>query len=158
MGAWGTQSFENDGALDWLSSFLDNPSDDRLRATFSPPARVHIPGFFARLLGAQPTTTTVRPQGEHVLAAAEVIAAMKGHPPAKSPAGFARLPQRRPLDDLVTAAIRGVDSILDEAAELHGLWKDTESDDAEIRVVGECSDYQKWLASVKDIRERLTRQ
>ena len=157
MGAWGTHSFANDGALDWLGDFLDGPSDDALRATFSPAPRVQTPGIIARLFGAQPTSTPVRPYGEHVLAAAEVVAAMRGHPPTETPEGFARLPRRTPPEDVVSAAIRGVDSILDESSELHELWKDTEDDDSEVARNSATSDYQKWLASARDIRERLTR-
>jgi hypothetical protein len=74
---------------------------------------------------------------------------MRGHPPTDVPENFARLSVRSPSAELVNAAIRGVDAILDESSDLHELWKDTEDDDLE-------SDYNQWLASVRDIRKRLT--
>ena len=162
MGAWDTQSFANDQALDWLGDFLDHPSDDTLRATFSPPHVSRMPGFLSRLFGARAASPAIRPAGEQVLAAAEVIAAMMGRPLAKAPDDFARLPRRAPPDDLVLAAIRGVDSILDESSELHGLWRGTGdfstilSEDSRT-AEGFDDDYRAWLAGVRDLRERLTR-
>lgn len=165
MGAWGTSSFENDGALDWLGDFLDHPSDDALRAAFSP---LPIPGhqrFLARLFGGRTGPAAVRAVGEHVLAAAEVIAAMRGYPPAKVPLDFKRLPLHVPSDDLVRAAIGGVDSILDESSDLHSRWRGTDDfsmmhRDAAMEEEEEEEDtgrYLDWLACVRDLRERLTR-
>lgn len=161
MGAWGTHSFANDGALDWLGDFLDGPSDEALRATFRPSPSPGHQGFLARLFGSRTGTAAIRPHGEHVLAAAEVIAAMRGHPPAHVPADFSRLPPRVPPDDLVHAAIEGVDSILDESSELHSLWRGTDDFSTMHRdgaIADEDSrDYLAWLDGVKDLRERLTR-
>lgn len=162
MGAWDTRSFGNDQALDWLGDFLDRPSDDTLRATFIPPQVGGMPGFLGRLFGARAASPVVRPVEEHVLAAAEVIAAMRGHPLADAPDDFARLPRRAPPDDLVLAAIRGVDSILDESSELHSLWRGTgdfstlpEEDSLTAEAFED--DYAAWIAGVRDLRERLTR-
>lgn len=161
MGTWGTHSFENDGALDWLGDFLDRPSDEALRATFCPSPNPGHQGFLARLFGSRTGPAAIRPHGEHVLAAAEVIAAMRGHPTADAPADFERLALREPPDDLVHAAIAGVDSILDESSELHSLWRGTD-DFSTMQRDGAMADedsqgYLTWLAGVRDLRERLTR-
>jgi Domain of unknown function (DUF4259) len=161
MGAWGTRSFENDGALDWLGDFLDRPSDEALRAAFSPTPSPRHQGFLARLFGGRAGPAAIRPNGEHVLAAAEVIAAMRGYPPAEVPLDFTRLPLRVPPDDLVRAAIGGVDSILDESSELHSLWRGTD-DFSMMHRDGAMEDedsreYLAWLAGVRDLRERLIR-
>ncbi|WP_425605574.1 DUF4259 domain-containing protein [Luteolibacter rhizosphaerae] len=161
MGAWGPHSFENDRALDWLGDYLDSPSDDRLRATFDPPSRGKPPGLIAKLFGGQAKSSAVPPDEEQVLAAAEVIAAMRGHPLADAPDGFARLTLRPPPDDLVSAAIRGVDLILDESSELNSLWRG--ADDFSTAHRGglppeeDSEDYLAWLAGLRDLRERLTR-
>lgn len=163
MGAWGTHRFENDGALDWLGDFLDRPSEEALRATFSPsPSRGHQ-DFLARLFGGRAGPAEVRPHGEHVWAAAEVIAAMRGYPPAEVPAEFTRLPRRVPPDDLVRAAIGDVESILDESSELNSLWRGTDDfstvpRDAAMAADEDSGDYLARLAGVRDLRERLTRR
>lgn len=161
MGAWGPHSFDNDRALDWLGDYLDSPSHDTLRATFNPPPRGKTPGLIAKLFGVRAKSSAVRPDEEQVLAAAEVIAAMRGYPPADAPDDFARLTLHPPPDDLVSAAIRGVDLILDESSELNSLWRG--ADDFSTMHRGgappaeDSEDYLAWLASVGDLRERLTR-
>ena len=156
MGAWGTQSFECDGALDWLGDFIDDPTESTLREAFCPSPVVRTPGFFARLLGAKATSTPVRPYGEHVLAAAEVVAIMLGHPPCKVPESLAKLPQRQPSQEIVLLAIQGVDQILDESSDLHESWKDTDVGASEGREPDPEGDYQKWLNGVRELRTRLT--
>lgn len=161
MGAWGPHSFDNDRALDWLGDYLDSPSDDTLRATFNPAPKGKTPGLIAKLFGVRAKSSAVRPDEEQVLAAAEVIAAMRGYPPTDAPDGFARLTLRPPPDDLVRAAIRGVDLILDESSELNSLWRG--ADDFSTAHRGglppeeDCEEYLAWLASVGDLHERLTR-
>jgi len=37
MGAWGTRTFENDQAMDWLDSFRDDPSERLIAETLADP-------------------------------------------------------------------------------------------------------------------------
>ncbi len=64
-GTWGHQSFENDGALDWIGEFLEHPAVVTVQRALS-----------------QATTGKYLDSdvGEHAIAAAEVVAASLGRP------------------------------------------------------------------------------
>ena len=64
-GAWSHESFENDGALDWVAEFQESPTAEFLRRTLA----VGTTGKYIESFA-----------GESVIAAAEVVAASLGRP------------------------------------------------------------------------------
>ncbi len=129
MGAWGINTFENDGALDWLGEFMDDPSEPMLLSAFTT----------ERTGGA-----SIAPEldGETVLAAAEVVASLRGHPALTNPEELADLPPLHVHEDTASHALAAIDSIL-AGSNLKDCWEET-------------NDHQQWLAAVEDIRARLT--
>jgi hypothetical protein len=80
MGAWGSGSFENDDAADWLAELGSIVPDDLTQIL------VHAaenPGYIEA------------PASRIVVAAAEIIAALNGSPPKKCPQ---KLSNGRPID------------------------------------------------------------
>ena len=130
MGAWGTQSFENDDALDWLAA---------LEAEGLPVAGAALAAVeeLAPEYSEAPTCSAA-------LAAAEVVAAMRGRPAAALPDEVAAWVARMPEDPgpLVETARRAVDLVAAES-ELRELW-------------AESPEYETWRATVADLRARLT--
>jgi len=122
MGAWGINTFENDGALDWLGEFMDDPSEAALLTAF--------------------TAVPEDLEGEDVLAAAEVVATLRGHPALTNPGELADLPPIHAGDDTASHALAAIDSILADS-NLKDCWE-------------ESGEYPQWLASVDDLRSRLT--
>jgi hypothetical protein len=141
MGAWGINTFENDGALDWLGSFIDNPSETRFSETFNPRPTAARVGFLSRLFG-KPAPLPAELDGEDVLAAAEVVAALRGLPASTNGDTLAGLPAFKVSDEIVTKALKALDSVL-ESSNLRECWAETD-------------EYESWVATVKNIRQRLS--
>ncbi len=141
MGAWGVTTFQNDGALDWLGEFLDKPSEAKLRQTFAP--RSPANGFLTKLFGRGTNALPPELDGENVLAAAEVVATLRGQPAVDAIEDLEELPSIKISDETVALAIKAIDSVL-ESSNLKLCWEDTE-------------DFGEWIATVKDIRSRLCR-
>lgn len=136
MGAWGLGSFENDDALDWCISLVDGEDDGPILEALEAVAGASgIEYLDVDVCGA-------------AVAAAEVIAALAGHPPRSLPddvAEWVRIQSADVARELVgkhaasaTFAVRRVrdDS---EAAE---LWKDS-------------GDHAQWRAALDDLEVRL---
>ena len=140
MGAWGINTFENDGALDWLGDFLDDPSEKRITDTFSPVPSTQ-PGFIGKLLGRKPETQPLDLDGEDVLAAAEVVATILGKPSDSNPDELNNPPALSLIPDIATKARAAIDSIL-SSSNLKDCWEETD-------------EYESWKATVEDIRKRL---
>jgi hypothetical protein len=85
MGAWGFRSFENDEALDWVAELEESPSLTPVRRALRR-ARWNFTGF-----GISGTA-------ECGIAAAEVVAAMRGRPAADLPEGLREWTSRTPVD------------------------------------------------------------
>lgn len=68
MGIWGSDSFENDDALDWIADFCDAPAMELLSKALS---RVAEKDFFDCLAARECRIA---------IAAAEVVAALRGAP------------------------------------------------------------------------------
>lgn len=130
MGAWGSDSFSNDDALDWVAE---------LEAEGLPAA-----GAAFATVGELAADYLEAPLCSAALAAAEVVAALRGQPAPGLPedvgAWVASHPSE-PSGDLVAAARRAVDAIA-ARSELRELWD--ESPEAE-----------SWHAAVADLRARL---
>lgn len=142
MGAWGINTFENDGALDWLGDFQDSPSESKIIQTFSPRVSPPKTGFFSKLFGGASTPTIPELEGDEVLAAAEVVATLRGSPPAPLPDDLKDLPSVQISNETVALALKAVNSVL-ESSNLKDCWEETD-------------EYSSWKSTVEDIRHRLS--
>jgi hypothetical protein len=68
MGAWDAGSFDNDDAADWLADFCDGPDGERITGALSTVAEMDAGEYLEA------------PECSVGLAAAEVVAALKGVP------------------------------------------------------------------------------
>jgi len=130
MGAWGSAAFENDDALDRLDQLLEGDGLTLVVEAF------HDVQAETGYLEA--------PQSSCALAAAEIVAALKGKPPVAMPeeatAWIAALGQT-PDEAMIRAAIAAVDRVAADS-ELRELWEE--------------SDYwSEWQGQIEDLRRRL---
>lgn len=130
MGAWGTGSFENDDASDWLSDFIESRSNQQLEVTLS-----KITSNGEAYLEA--------PDCCNAIAAAEVVAAMKGKPnPAMPDEAKAAIKSDAAAGSrLAPLALKAVARIKTES-ELQDLWSESEDSDG-------------WQQSVAELESRL---
>lgn len=133
MGAWGTGSFENDGALDWLLALLDSEEGESLaealRDAIESEDYLEIDG------------------GQYAIAAAETVAALHGAPSADLPDDLiawvqAYKGQRDP--QLATLALQALTRVQAEDSEIYELWEETE-------------DFDEWQGILTDLKMRLTK-
>ena len=132
-GAWDTGPFDNDDALDWVWE-LEESSDlavvkSALQAVVKSSSYIEAPTASA------------------AIAAAEVVAALKGQPHDKLPEEVTSWADTRSLDgneELVALARQVVERVQDPgSSELAQLWSDSD----ELR--------DSWLASLTELRQRL---
>jgi hypothetical protein len=130
MGAWGAGSFENDDAMDWVIGLAERSRDAVLREALTPVATADD-----RYLEA--------PDCSIAIAAAEAVAAARGHPNVALPAEVAGWVRNKPevTADLVVLARSAVDRIAGKS-ELRDLWNESDSAEA-------------WRAAMTDLRARL---
>lgn len=132
MGCWGTGTFENDDAMDWVFGLDEN-------AGLSPVEQVlHAPedGEFLEA-----------PEASEALAAAEVVAALLGHPAADLPVDVARwVAEHRGLDarPLRESALLRTRAVLGDNSELRELWEENEEE------------FPFWKATVEALIARLS--
>lgn len=121
MGAWGSGPFENDDALDWALDLQD--------ASEEGPA--FLQEYLERVADWPKDEYLEAPEGTVALAAAEVVASMKGQRPGKLPESVeAWLQGRTPPDaKLVQLADAAVARTLSNS-ELAELWDEAEPADA----------------------------
>ena len=143
MGTWGTGSFENDTAGDWIwglkpakKSLLGKPKDP-----FAYPMAA-----IDRLLRSDLYLDAN--ECDEAIAAAECIAAANGSPPASPPkdlkAWLASLHNTRPDQDLLNRTTQALQKVRnDEQSETRQLWKDSEH-------------FNDWQASIDNLISRLT--
>lgn len=132
MGTWGKKAFENDTASDWVWMLQESDGDTVL--------------LEALTKEPDPEGGFEAPDSEEGLAAAEVVAALKGYPSPDLPKEVTEWVEKNKgtkIDHLIPLALQMIDSTL-EQSELLELW--SESDDLE-----------NWKALVLDLRARLTR-
>ncbi len=133
MGAWGTGSFDNDDALDWAGAAADGDLE-RVRLALAPLAAPD--GALARA-----------PDAARALAAAEVVATLRGAPPDVLPDAVTTWIATLPLEfdeTLLAQARAATDRVVTEPSELLTLWADAGPEDA-----------TTWRAGVADLRNRL---
>ena len=118
-GAWDTGSFDNDDALDWIWELSDSDDLTLIKATLQTAAET--PEYLEA------------PVASMAIAAAEVVAALRGNPRPKLPVEVSEWVQAHQVtagDDLVKIARTAIDNIKKEdSSELAQLW--SESDELE---------------------------
>lgn len=131
MGAWATDAFGNDDAMDWVVELQEAEGTEAIADAFE--AVLEIEDDYLEVTEAA--------MG---VAAAEVVAALLGRPAASLPeqvkAWIAGKPQ--PKSGLVKKAQRVVKRILKDS-ELKELWQ-------------ESTDAATWEQGVRDLLQRLT--
>ena len=137
MGAWGTGPFENDDALDWLARF-EGEGAAAVEAALDAVLDAVLDGTAAYL---------ERDLGASALAAAEVVAAMRGRPGPELPPQVASLLAAAhpgaPSDATLGRTRRAVDRAADPRhSEVAELW--AEVDDGAV-----------WRRTVDELRRRL---
>jgi hypothetical protein len=130
MGAWAAGSFDNDDAMDWVIGLSDASGDSVVREALAP-----LVSPDARYLEA--------PRCSIAIAAAETVAAARGHPTAALPEEVAGWIEKKPAvsPDLVVLAREAVDRILRES-ELKDLWEESDTGN-------------DWRTAMADLRRRL---
>lgn len=131
MGAWGEGSFENDHAGDWLWSLAESEDDTLLRATLERVAELPA----AEYLEA--------PACCEAIAAAEIVAALLGRPPAElSDEARAWVSAHAGLATRELAALsRRALARIRASSELRELWEESGADG--------------WYTSLDDLERRL---
>lgn len=134
MGAWGSDSFENDNACDYAAEVADGRDLSRLEGTLDQVLRIG-----SDLLES--------PLAEEGLAAADIVARLKGSfgqqdAYTERVDQWARQIKLSPSNNLVEKARRAVDRVLIEPCELLELWSDGE-------------DLESWRTSVSQLLSRL---
>lgn len=129
MGTWGHDAFSNDDALDWLGELLDagnlGPVEEALTTA------------------ASAETYLDAPDCTQALAAAEVVAALRGKPGGGLPKKLVPWLEGRPrpADALLDTARRAVAKVMQDS-ELKDLWV-------------ESGHPQAWEEGVRDLQARL---
>ena len=137
MGSWDVGSFDNDTAADW-SYGLENATD-----------LSYVEETLDRVLACGERDEVSADDGECAVAAAEVVARLRGHWGEESAYSatadaWVRSRNAAPPADLVRKAIAAVDRLSRAPSELLELWD-------------EGQDAEGWLDSIRDLKDRLTR-
>jgi hypothetical protein len=128
MAGWGTGSFENEDAQNWLGQLQSFGMDD-------------LREIFAR---AGQSDYLEAPEASVIVAAAEVLAALKGAPSEKVPREIADWMTRTkegPSPELNQLASQAVDKVR-RNSELKDLWLEAEG-------------LNEWSAVLRDLGQRL---
>jgi hypothetical protein len=131
-GAWGTGSFDNDDALDWLNNCARLGA---LKAVTGALANVSKPGYIEA------------PEASSAIAAAEVVAAAVGNPPVNAPPEFKSCVESSSRTDLARLApvvAQRLERVLDPSA------SELAQSHAEVNLA-------EWQVPMRDLLARLRR-
>ncbi len=128
VGAWGPGSFDNDDALDWLAELTEGSSLGPVNTAFAL---------------VQEADYLEAPDASAAVAAAEIVAALMGRPPADLPEEAAEWVQAHPATPGATLVTRARGSVIRvrEDSELKELWEE--------------GDAGEWHASMDELAARL---
>jgi hypothetical protein len=131
MGSWGPNSFENDDALDWVYDLEESTDTSVIVQALE--AVTDNDGAYIEA-----------PVGSVAIAAAEVVAALKGHGASSLPREISEWIEDKPRPDasLIGKARQAIDVVLAES-ELKELWEEN------------AEDYSKWVAALEQCKARL---
>lgn len=130
MAAWGTKTFEEDTANDWIQELID--SEDA-RELLSESLSVD-PGYIEA------------DQAAIVLAASETLIALLDEPRIGVPGELVDWVGDNECDDvseLPEEALPALDKVLGKESELRDIWADSE-------------DFDEWLENVESMREAIS--
>ncbi|HTW59506.1 MAG TPA: DUF4259 domain-containing protein [Terriglobales bacterium] len=130
MGAWGSGSFENDDAANWLAELGTIAPDDLTK-------------IFNR--AADDPTYFEAPGASVAVAAAEVVAALNGAPAQAVPPEIVRWTTNRPAPtpELKALALRALDRVR-KNSELKDLWLEADG-------------LNDWTTAIQDLQTRVGR-
>jgi hypothetical protein len=128
MGGWGSGSFENDDAADWLAQLGTIAPDDLTK-------------IFGQ--AADETTYFEAPAASVVVAASEVVATLNGSPVKRVPAEIVKWTTNRQAltPELKALALRALDRVR-ENSELKDLWQEADG-------------LNDWTAAIQDLQTRV---
>jgi FAD/FMN-containing dehydrogenase len=127
VGAWGTGSFENDDAVDWVAG-LDAITPEELR----------------RILerAADDPEYLEAPAARIAVAAGEVVAALNGFPAEGAPGKIAEWTKEQACTpELKAAAVRALDRVR-RNSEVKDLWMEADG-------------LNEWIGAVRELQGRL---
>ena len=130
MAAWGTKTFEEDTANDWIQELID--SEDARE-------------FLSESLSIDPGYIEAD-QAAIVLAASETLIALLDEPRAAVPGELVDWVGDNECDDvsdLPEVALPALAKVLGKESELREIWSDSE-------------DFDEWLENVESMREVIT--
>ena len=117
MGAWGSGSFENDDASDWVADFCDEPD------------RELISGALSTVVDMDAGEYLEAPDCSIGLAASEVVAALKGAPSPDLPDEAKECVSKLKMKadpSMVSLALKAIERIKTDS-ELKELWDESEN-------------------------------
>jgi hypothetical protein len=129
VGAWGVGPFDNDDAADWVYELQESEG---------------TAAIVAALRAVGPDGYLEAPECSIALAAAEVVAALRGQPLAMLPpevAGWVRENPSTVTEEVLGLALMAIHRI-ETASELKELWD-------------ESSESEAWSATLMDLKRRL---
>ena len=131
MGAWGTGSFDNDDALDWVSNLEESEGNSAIEDALD-------------AISPDDSEYIEAPECSMAIAAAEVIAALGYRPSRDLPDNVREWVRGRPIPDerLRQRARDAITRIL-RSSEFQELW-------------AESPDAAAWTASLQNLQERLS--
>ncbi len=133
MGTWGFEAFDNDDASDWLYDLEESTDTSVIAAALEAVTENEGDDLEA-------------PDCWCALAAAEIVAALRGHPPEKLPEEAQAWVDKRDgtdVSELVPSALQVIERIRTDS-ELKELWDESGGAD--------------WYASLDNLAARLNRQ
>lgn len=130
MGTWGTGSFDNDDAGDWLDELASAKDISPIRRAIE--SVVDADGYLEA------------PQCQAAIAAAEILAALRGRRGPDLPEPASSFLARRPTvpPDLIKKAAAALERVLGDS-ELHESWAEGDEHDA-------------WATVVRELKSRLS--
>lgn len=136
MSAWGTGSFENDSALDWMDKLEDYRNIDLIKSTLVQAIDNDLVIYGDGFVDTAAVDTAI--------AAAEVVAALKDHPSEFLPTPIKEWIRNHNIyidDNILELAIRVIKRA-SNTYELRDLWADP-------------TEHNEWKRVVEDLRLRL---
>ena len=130
MAGWGSGSFDNEDAQDWLKRLPGLTTDDLQQLLSRVDANAYLEAHESSVM----------------IAAAEAVATVSGAPPEAPPRAitdWARKMEPESLPDLAALAIRAIQRVRTNS-ELKDLWLEADG-------------LNEWSANLRDLEQRLTR-
>ena len=131
MGAWGTGSFENDDASDWVGKLGTITPEDLTKVLVQ---------------AAEDPAYLEAPAASAAVAAGEVVAALNGSPAEGAPAAIADWAKKHPeafTPELKALAMRTLDRVR-KNSELKDLWMEADG-------------LNDWIGAMRELQARLER-